>query len=196
MHKCIVGIVGGGWVRQRCYVACVTRASSWYWLTVGQGLLSLQQVRIEGDCFYFFCFFTAIHFHFSPVPSLSCPLLYLLSLFSLSLGDDTKWPTKADVLLNPSTVNQNRHHWEHSHTITCKVIKILYLSVLNYDGTVVHQMNIFWAYSHLYIIIMDILVKRLADLIGPLLRKSTFFTLLYEVGFLPFPSHPSPQLWY
>ena len=33
---------GGGWVWQRCCVSYViTRASNWYWLTVGQGLLSL-----------------------------------------------------------------------------------------------------------------------------------------------------------
>ena len=31
-----------------------------HWLTVGQGLLSLQQVRVEEGCFYFFCFFTVI----------------------------------------------------------------------------------------------------------------------------------------
>ena len=43
-------------------------ASNRYWLTFGQSLLSLQQVRVEGECFYFFCFFTVIHFPFSPVP--------------------------------------------------------------------------------------------------------------------------------
>ena len=42
--------------------------------------------KVEGDCFYFFCFFTIIHFHLSIVPSLSSPLLSLLSLFSLSLS--------------------------------------------------------------------------------------------------------------
>ena len=41
---------GGGRVWQRCRVSCVTRASNWYWLTVGQGLLSLQQVWVEGEC--------------------------------------------------------------------------------------------------------------------------------------------------
>ena len=30
-------------------------------------LLSLQQVRVEGDCFYFFCFFNFIHFPLSPL---------------------------------------------------------------------------------------------------------------------------------
>ena len=49
----------------------------WYWLTVGIGLLSLQQVRVEGGCVYFFFSFTFIHFPFSPVPLF--PLLSLLS---------------------------------------------------------------------------------------------------------------------
>ena len=45
---------GGGLLRQRCGVAYVTRASNWgYWLTVGQGLISLQQVRVEGGVFIF-----------------------------------------------------------------------------------------------------------------------------------------------
>ena len=56
----------------------------------------------RGGMFLFLLFF---HFHsFSclPYPSLSSPLLPLLSLFSLSLGDDTE----ADVSLNPISVNQ------------------------------------------------------------------------------------------
>ena len=32
---------GGVWVWQRCSVSYVTRGSNWYWLTVGQGLLSM-----------------------------------------------------------------------------------------------------------------------------------------------------------
>ena len=44
-------------------------------------------------------------FHFLPCPSLSSPLFSLLSLFSLSLGDDTKWPSRVDVSLNPNTIN-------------------------------------------------------------------------------------------
>ena len=90
----------GGWVRQKCHVPYVRGASSWYWLTVGQGLLSLQQVRVEEECFYFFCFFTVIYFPFSPVP-----LFHLLyCLFSLSLGDDTKCPTRVNMSLNPNTI--------------------------------------------------------------------------------------------
>ena len=93
-----------GWLGE-AKVSCVLRhwASNWCLLTVRQGLLSLQKVKVEGECFYFFCFFTFIHFPFSTVPLFY--LLYcLLSLFSLSLGDDTKWPTSVDVSLNPNSV--------------------------------------------------------------------------------------------
>ena len=55
-------------MRWRCPVASVVGAPNWYWLTVGQGLLSLQQVRVEGGCCYFFCSFTLFHF---PLSSLS-----------------------------------------------------------------------------------------------------------------------------
>ena len=57
-----------------------------------------------------FLFLLFLHFHscpsFFPVPLFH--LFYsLLSLFSLSLGDDTKWPTRVDVSLNPNTINQD-----------------------------------------------------------------------------------------
>ena len=45
-------------------------------------------------------------FLFLPSPSLSSPLLSLLSLFFLSLEDGTKFPTRIDVPLNPSTINE------------------------------------------------------------------------------------------
>ena len=65
-------------------------------LVVGKG---------RGGMFLFLLF---LHFHscssFFPVPLFH--LLYsLLSLFSLSLGDDTKWPSRVDVSLNPNTFN-------------------------------------------------------------------------------------------
>ena len=44
---------------------------------------------------------------FLPCPSLSSPLLSHLSLISPSLGDDTKWPTWVDVLLNPNTIKES-----------------------------------------------------------------------------------------
>ena len=72
LRACFVfGLFAGGWVRQMCHVSYITGASSWYWLTAGQGLLSSQQVRVERECFYFFCFLTVIHFTFSPVPLIS-----------------------------------------------------------------------------------------------------------------------------
>ena len=52
-------------------------------------------------------FLLFLHFHscssFFPVPffHLFC---YLFCLFSLSLGDDTKWPTRVDVSLNPNSI--------------------------------------------------------------------------------------------
>ena len=53
----------------------------------------------RGEMFLFLFLFTLC-------PSLSYPLLSRLSLFSLSQGDDTKWPTRVDVSLNPNTISQ------------------------------------------------------------------------------------------
>ena len=63
---------------------------TWYWL------LSLQQVRVEGEGCYFFCSFTFFHFPFS---------FLSLSLFSHFQGDNTKWPTRVHVSLNSNTIN-------------------------------------------------------------------------------------------
>ena len=79
----------GGWVKQRCHVSYVTGASNWYWLTARQGLLSLQQVRIEGECLYFFYSFIFIHYPFFPVP-LFYLLYYLFYLFSPFLWETTQ----------------------------------------------------------------------------------------------------------
>ena len=57
-----------------------------YWLSVGHGLLSLQQVRVEGECFYFFCFFTLIHFPLSPL-SLSFISSTISSISGLSVWE-------------------------------------------------------------------------------------------------------------
>ena len=62
---------------RRCRVSSVTGASNWYWLPVGQGLLSLKQVRVEGECFYFFCFFT-----FTPVSLSSLSLSFISTTIS------------------------------------------------------------------------------------------------------------------
>ena len=55
-----------------------------------------------------FLFLLFLHFHsfsFLPCPSLSSPLLSLLFIFSLSVGDNTKWPTRLNVSLNPNSIN-------------------------------------------------------------------------------------------
>ena len=52
-----------------------------------------------------FLFLLFLHFH--SCPSLSSLLLSLLSLFSLSLGDETKWSTRVDVSLSPNTIKQS-----------------------------------------------------------------------------------------
>ena len=55
-----------------------------------------------------FLFLLLLHFHscsyLFPV-SLFHLFCYLFYLFSLSVGDDTKWPTRVDVPLNPNTIN-------------------------------------------------------------------------------------------
>ena len=72
----------GGWVVRRCLVFCVKLILSYNWarsviLVAGKG---------RGRMFLFLLFLT-----FIPVPLSSCPSLSsLLSLFSLSLGDNTK----------------------------------------------------------------------------------------------------------
>ena len=78
-------------------------------LVVGKG---------RGGMFLFLLF---LHFHscssFFPVPlfhllyPLFSPLFSLLFLFSLSLGDDTKWPSRVDVSLNPNTVKKKKLYW-------------------------------------------------------------------------------------
>ena len=73
----------GGWVRQRCHVSCVTGVSNWYWLTVGQGLLPLQQVGVV-------CFFTVIHFPPSPLS---------LSFISSTVSSPFLWETTQNVII-------------------------------------------------------------------------------------------------
>ena len=103
--------VGVGVVRcgkgQRCHVSLchwgvqLILAYSWARPTI------LVAVKGRGGMFLFLLF---LHFHsyFSFFTfSLSSPLLFLLSLFSLSLGDSTKWPTKVDVSLNPNMINKS-----------------------------------------------------------------------------------------
>ena len=63
-------------------------------------------ILVEGRCFYFSVSSLSFLFLFLPSPSL---LSLLLSLFSLSLGDDTKWPTKVEVSSNPNSISQSKN---------------------------------------------------------------------------------------
>ena len=67
-----------------------------------------------GNVFIFSVSSLSFLFLFLICHSLSPLLLSLLSLFSLSLGDDTKWPTRVDVSLNPNTIK----HWPHASLIS------------------------------------------------------------------------------
>ena len=56
-------------------------------------------------------------FIFLPCPSIPFPQLSLLSLFSLSLGDNTRWPTRVNVSLNATqsiklSVFSIRFYWK------------------------------------------------------------------------------------
>ena len=72
-------------------------------LQLGKACYPCCRYTDRGEMFLFLPF---LHFPLSPQPSLSYPLLSFLSLFSLSLGDDTKWPRRVAVSLNSSTVSQ------------------------------------------------------------------------------------------
>ena len=75
-------------------------------LQLGKTCYPCKQVRVEGECFISSVSSLSFLFPFLPCPSLPSPLLSILSLFSLFLGDDTKWPTRVDVSLNPNSINQ------------------------------------------------------------------------------------------
>ena len=95
------------------------------------GLLSLLLVRVEGECFYFFCFFTVI-----PIPLSSLFLSFISStISSISFlpfsGRRQKWPTRADVSLNQHFISlkcwvevaclqQNAHYC--TRIYICKVL--------------------------------------------------------------------------
>ena len=67
---------------------------------------NLAASKGRGEIFLFLQFLNTFIFLFHPCPCLSPLLLSLLSLFSLSLGNDTKWPTRVDFSLNPKTISR------------------------------------------------------------------------------------------
>ena len=69
-------------------------------LTVGQGLLSDKG---RGGMLFISSVSSLSLIFLSPL-SLSFISSTISYLFSLSLGDDTKWPTRVDVSLNPNSV--------------------------------------------------------------------------------------------
>ena len=96
------------------------RASSWYWLTFGQGLLSLQQVWVEGECFYFFCFFTVIYFPLSALSlSFISSTISSISLLHFS-GRQHKMTHKGQRVIKPQH-NQNtfRSNWCTNIVVIC-----------------------------------------------------------------------------
>ena len=96
--------IGGGWMVRKC-VSCLRGvqlilAYSW----ARPAILVAGKGR---DGIFLFLLFLQFHScsSFFPVPLFLRYLFYcLLSLFSLSLGDNTKWPTRVDMLLNPNTI--------------------------------------------------------------------------------------------
>ena len=116
-----MGWGGGGWLGE-AKALCILRhgVSNWYWLRVGQGLLCLQQVRVKrGNVYISSVSLLSFFFLFRLCPTLSSPLLSLLSLFFLSLGDDTKWPTRVDLSCRKTptqSINQitSKQQWSRS----------------------------------------------------------------------------------
>ena len=97
--RCHTHWAGSGPVVQRWCVSYITGASNWYWLKLGRACYPCSRLGSRGNVFISSVSSLSFLFLFLPCPSLSFLLLSLLSLFSLSLGDDTKWPTRVDVSL-------------------------------------------------------------------------------------------------
>ena len=94
--------IGGGKLWRMCRVPYGTEASKWDWLTV-EPAIHVAGKRRGGNVFI-----SSVHFHscsFLHCPSLSSPLLYLLS-FYLSLGDDTNDPQGLTCRLTSTQSNQ------------------------------------------------------------------------------------------
>ena len=92
-HRGVQLILASSWARPAILVAGKDRGERF--------LLLFLLFLLFHSCSYFF-----------PV-SLFYLLYYLFYLFfSLYLGDDTKWPTRVDVSLDPNTINQSPNRIE------------------------------------------------------------------------------------
>ena len=77
-------------------------------LQLGKACYPCSRYGLRGNVFISSVSSLSFLFLFLPCPSLSSLLLSLLSLFSFSLGDDTKWPTRVDMSLNPNTIKKKK----------------------------------------------------------------------------------------
>ena len=105
-------------MRQRCCVCQVIGGPTGTGLQLGKATF-LAAGKGRREMFLLLLFNS---FSFLPWPSLSSPLLSLLSFFSLSVGDDTKRPTRVDVSLNPNSVNQSIHMMRPQFTMYLHIV--------------------------------------------------------------------------
>ena len=91
---------GIGRVVRRCHVSCVTGASNWYWLTVGQGIPVAGKGTRRMFLFLLFLYFHSFS-SFFPVPRFH--LFYYLFPFS---GRRHKMTHKDWSVVKPNTINQ------------------------------------------------------------------------------------------
>ena len=94
LYNFLICIYGRGGRVRGCgegVVSCVSGSFNWYWLTIGQGLLPILLVRVEGGGVLLFLAFILV----LPVPlsSLSFPFFW----------QTTQWCTGADVS-NPTQI--------------------------------------------------------------------------------------------
>ena len=116
--------------------------------------------------FVFFCFFvfslSSLSFLslFLPCPSLSSPLL---PLFSLCLGDDTKWPTRVGVSVNPTQSIKSYGRWLEICSLAClSILRADYFS--SWEITEVKNCMILYVSECLLIINFLYTKKRFVDM--------------------------------
>ena len=80
--------------------SCMAFADMQWLFLSGEGIVAHGPLVISSVSSLSFLFL------FLPCPCLSSPLLSLLSFFSLSLGNDTKWTTRVYMSLNPNTIKK------------------------------------------------------------------------------------------